>query len=398
MTTIDRLTLRPLASVVLLAIAALPGCTILDFALDPAVTEMDMSMVTDDGTVVTGCSSDDDCPTAEPRCISSTCRPLCTFQMARFLAQSSTACADPELRCVPAQADPAGVGGVCEPRFEERLLCDSFSGNEDLFCERMAQSLGTTCSSSGVCLPETNKRYALIVDVSDKTVSGMDLVDDACPDGSETEDAAGTDIIGVTLRRVFPGPTPTNTHRTIGYGKLVASKFGTSPAGSPLQVGNHLSGNAASFAGAFADGEDPDGGACPPQNAEGTVFDRSSVLSLGCGGYALFEFVSASGTVLETINTMPPDSGGNADIIRVHEVADSCTDGQPTDAKKDALAASDRYQVFLCDPEMDMLAMLDDPTTNVDQLEQLCTKALRTEQTNVTFSEPSRNLLDFKAR
>ncbi|MEM1348306.1 MAG: hypothetical protein AAGI01_07125 [Myxococcota bacterium] len=395
MTMIDRLTLRPLA---FLTLAALSGCTILDAALDPAATEMDMSTVTDDGTVITGCAFDDDCPLGEPRCISGTCRPLCTFQMDRFLAQSSAACSDPTLRCVPAQADPSGVGGVCEPRFEERLLCDSFSDNADLFCERMAQKLGTTCDATGTCTPETNQRYALIVDVSDKVVNNGELTDDACPDGSDTEDAAGADLIGVTLRRVFPGPTPANTHRTIGYGKLVASTFGTSPPGSPLHVGNHLNGSASSFLASFADGEDPDAGACPPQNEQSTVFDRNAVLSLGCGGFALFEFVSAGGTVLESINVMPPDSGGNSDFIRVHEVAENCTDGQPSDSKADSLAASDRYQVFLCDPDMAMAAMLNDPEANVDQLKALCTKALRTDQTNVTFSEPSRNLLDFQAR
>ena len=169
-------------------------------------------------------------------------------------------------------------------------------------------------------------KYVLIRDVTAGDADPADV--DEC---TEAQGDLGSDLFGIQLLN--------NVGETLGNAKTIQFVKGAEPAGAT---------NGFTDATGIFDGSPPetqnvdvDGSiyACPPRTGDETRLKPENVVSLGCGGTLIVEFVDSASATVEL---------ASGQELFISEFAPVCNRTPANDA-----TGSDKYDVYLCDANLD---------------------------------------------
>lgn len=255
------------------------------------------------------CTMDVECPFGEYCNMEGMCGSGDAFCDARFVynhddklcvfsCESDEDCESTDEACLPQAAQSGPSCQIIES-------CDQAS-SPDAWCQRQQGSLRYACTNQSCQMVE---RASTVIQILDLTTGN------ACSATREGLREPGADIVSLEL---FDADGV-----LIGHGRIEDVSFGA--------------GDSDFISTAHLDGQEPaiDNGGCPLPNDAGTRFRQDAVLSLGCGGYAFFQFIDAS---LDPIELAPGMT------IGVSEYGPLCDDPDSADEQ-----GEDRYEVYLCE-------------------------------------------------
>ena len=244
---------------------------------------------TEEGVCQAGCRQDSTCPDGAVCDMESmACVPSCTID---------EDCESTDEACLP--RDTQGVS-TCQTI----ASCD-LASSPDAWCQRQQGSLRYACTDKACQMVERASTFIQVLDLS---------IGDACSATRQGLNEPGADLIALEL---FDADG-----MLIGHGRIEDVSFGE--------------GDSDFISTAHLDGLEPeiDNGGCPlPDGA--ARFRQDAVLSLGCGGYAFFQFLDASLSPIELAPGM---------TIGVSEYGPLCDDPESADEQ-----GEDRYEVYLCE-------------------------------------------------
>lgn len=270
-----------------------------------------------DSTCKDGCASSDDCTTAGEECLSDPADDTGASNVCRAPADCSEA-ADGAAYCVAEL-------GLAEG---ETASCDT-SGD------------APTCTEAN----PVQQRYVQILDVSTEGAS--------CMSETNGQGDPGSDIMFARLLNA--------SDEVVGFAKAV--NFVDGSAGDAEQSMNGYTDFATILAGTAPDLDDM---SCPMDN--GGKFRTDTILTLGCGGFVVVEFLDMEGT------WVPIEPGFK---VEVGEYDSECNNSGNSGA--------DRYRVFGCETRAD--AQITDMSTDTD-IDAACTTDLSNDDSvGITISE-----------
>lgn len=246
-------------------------------------------------------------------CEANVCVASCTDLSACGAGEDCVATADAAANFCKAISDcSAATDGAayCTKQLGEAGYCDTTGA-------------APTCTAGA---PQTDVyKYVLIRDVTAGEADPATV--DECKPGQGDN---GSDLFGLELLD--------SAGQTLGYAKTIQFVNGAEPDGA-----NQFTDAAGVFDGSAPETQDVDveGStyACPPRTGDETRLKPENVVSLGCGGTLIVEFVDSASATVEL---------ASGQELFISEFAPVCNRTPANDA-----TGSDKYDVYLCDANLD---------------------------------------------